>query len=47
MSNCTTKNVFEEWMAPFIDQDESVTSQPSEDQLDMFADQTIKPRSTS
>lgn len=34
-------------MAPFIDQDESVTSQPSEDQLDMFADQTIEASSTS
>lgn len=47
MSDRTDKEVFEEWMAPFIDQDESVTSQPNEDELDLFADQTIKPRSTS
>jgi hypothetical protein len=38
MSDCTTKNVFGEWMTPFIDKDESVTPQPSEEQLDLFAD---------
>ena len=47
MSERTDKEVFEEWMAPFIDQDESITPQPNEDQLDLFAAQTIEASSTS
>ncbi len=37
MSDRTTKNAFEEWMAPFIDEDQP-EQQPSEEQLDLFAD---------
>ena len=47
MSDRTDKEVFEEWMAPFIDQEEPVAPQPNEDQLDMFADQTTESNSTS
>ncbi|HQT01715.1 MAG TPA: hypothetical protein PLU46_05440 [Thiotrichales bacterium] len=47
MSEGTAKNVFEEWMLPFIDKEEPVASQLNEDQLDLFADQTIQASSTS
>ena len=47
MSEGTTKNVFEEWIAPFIDKEEPAAPQPNEDQLDLFADQTIEASSTS
>jgi hypothetical protein len=47
MSEGSAKNVFEEWMLPFIDKEEPVAPQPNEDQLDLFADQTIQASSTS
>ena len=47
MSECSAKNVFEEWIAPFIDKEEPVAQQSNEDQLDLFADQTIQASSTS
>jgi hypothetical protein len=46
MSECSAKNVFEEWIAPFIDKEEPVAPQPNEDQLDLFVDQTIEAKST-
>jgi hypothetical protein len=46
MSDCTAKNVFEEWMLPFIDKEEPVAQQSNEDQLDLFANQTIEANST-
>ena len=47
MSECSAKKVFEEWMLPFIDKEEPVAAQPKEDQLDLFAGQTIKASLTS
>lgn len=45
MSDSATKNVFEEWIAPFMDEEQQPESQPqqhNEDQLDLFADLEIK-----
>ena len=47
MSEGTAKNVFEEWMLPFIDKEEPVALQPNEYPMDLFADQTIEASSTS
>lgn len=38
MSDSATKNVFEEWMAPFIDDENKESQQHNEDQLDLFAE---------
>lgn len=41
MSDSAAKNVFEEWMAPFMDEEqqpESQSQQDNEDQLDLFAE---------
>lgn len=38
MSDSATKNVFEEWMEPFMNDEKQESQQHSEDQLDLFSE---------